>query len=954
MTRKTHHQKSPDDRTTFFSEFRSPPASMLRVKQIAPVSTQYAGDASPGPIDGVHIVTHKNRWSRVALKFHDIEPGAWCEFSFQISWHPDEQARNIHDFAALGISFLASDGSDIDFTHVPGLARAQIDPYSDYIPGPAYLERSADHAGSSRVRFCFLAPAPARQLLIAVRSWRNTHAFQINSVVLRQFAQPDSADPASADETTTPSQAEIDASLRVPYNWKTLQSEPVWFRYALVQGRPLSVRGQMLVTNAEHEGGLARVVFRDAEGELISPPYPDTLMVPAIGAFINIPASTQARRFTLDLAPPAHAATVELGFQAKRYDAPLQLIVPLEVSLPDELLLENIWSEEVPGATGFLELLAKQLHLAPGNKSSAQSDLLNQLLDREALVSPLLIHRRLRVLQRGERSQAASDHLRLGAFPTWPLPSDPNWDEDPFRSPSWRLEFQSLSWLLDLAGSENSDSLAHALRLALSWSASNQCGQPADGLSVHPLPLAARAEALLELLSKSLKSEAKVAPGTLLALLGEVVRHCFALSQIISQNVFSHSVYQLHAASALFVLARAIPRVPLSSHWSSIALAHLRDGFDELIGPDGALNEPSQHYRLEIISLGLILTAVLEYVPEAQEFRQTITSRLQTAILTAIALTDPAGMLPPFGDAPPGLHHASWLKRLIATYGQGLASNRSIKKALSYPRGPRTFALPNTGVIVARHYEPGQEWGYFAAAISEQRARHGHDDCTSFVYSSGGVRWITDPGGAREFETGPVRQYIAASRAHNVAIPDGREQTAGVAWLRSTTVLGGVNIFEVVSTVNGPDYHHRRIFACARDLDAIAVFDHFETSDRPISVAGLLHFEPEVTTTLFNPQLIMGFRDQKKLRITPRAIIGRLAGVEIVHGSNERPSSVQGFVSRRPGTLEPAGALRYALAGQRSVCGGVIMAASEESLKAITRILETPKLDDLLKRSSED
>lgn len=922
---------------------------MMRVRQIPPVAVQYASDSLPGPTEGVHIVAHKNRWSRVILKFDDVEPGTWCEFSFQISWHRDEQARTVHDFAAVGVSFLAGDGSDIDFGHVPGLTRSQIDPHSDYIPGPIYLEENPNHVGTRIVRICFLCPDPARQLLISVRSWRNTHGFQIAQPTLRQFTHADLITSTTQEKRASDHPADISPPLRPIGNWKQLLSEPVWFNYSLVQGRPLSVRGQILASDGSQDGGLVRIIFRDSRGEIIAPPYPGTAMIPAIGAFISIPSNTRVRRFTLELLPPPEAASVELGFQAKRNDAPVALIAPLEVSTADDILLDVFSGEEAADAAQLLKRLIEKLDLFP--EETTDVELLKRLLD-ESLSNPLFVQRQLRAVQRGERRQVSLNRLQLGAFPPFRLPEEPAWNEDPFRSLSWRLEFQSLSWLLDFTIGGNPKGVSQALHWALSWSQANPWGQSADSVSAHPLSLAARAEVFLELLSISLRPEAKVPSSTLLALLGEVVRHCFTLSQILSQNIFSHSIYQIHVASTLFSLTQALPRLPLSKHWASVALAHLNDGFEELVRPDGRLDEPSQHYRLEIISLGMILTDILVNVPEAQDFVHSLVPRLKAALVNAIILADPAGMLPPFGDTHAVLHHASWLNRLVTSCGHLVGSDRRVKAALSYPRGAKTFAHSSIGAIVARHYEPGTEWGHFAANVPGNGARHGHDDCTSFVYSTGGVQWVSDPGGACEFETGPIRQYLSASRAHNIAIPDRREQTGGFAWIRSVSKVGSANVFEVASNVNGPDYDHRRIFVCARDLKAMAVFDTFETSERPVSMEGFLHFDPEVAMTLFNSHLVMGFRGDRKLRIIPRSVIGRFAGLQIIHGSNETPSSIQGFVSRRPGSIETAAVLRYAFSGQGRVCGGVVMALDEASLTAITGIVETEKVQAILNASS--
>jgi hypothetical protein len=305
-------------------------------------------------------------------------------------------------------------------------------------------------------------------------------------------------------------------------------------------------------------------------------------------------------------------------------------------------------------------------------------------------------------------------------------------------------------------------------------------------------------------------------------------------------------------------------------------------------------------------------------------------------------------MLPPLGDTPHGYHHASWLRRLITQYGQNLLKDKAIRTELAYPHGSRTITLPRAGVIAARHYDQGHEWGYFCASISERRQLHDHGDCTSFIYAAGSVRWVTDPGGLSQYETGNARQYLVSSHAHNVALPDGREQTPGTAWLQSTTSLDGADIFEISTNVHGPDYVHRRILISMKDLNALAVFDRFSTSHRPFTVEGFIHFEPEVMVAIANPQLAVGFRNQKRLRIIPRVFAGRLGGLEIMNGQNTRPSSIQGFVSRRTGSLEPASVLRYDLAGQEIICGGVIMTMDEPSLKAITHVIDTPTVSKLL------
>lgn len=918
---------------------------MPGVRRILPSSAQSAVDAPPEEANGQYTIGNNNRWSRAILNFQGLTEDTWCELGFQIGWHPDEKSRNVHDFAAIGIDFLTEDGSSVDFAYVPGLTRSQIDPHCCHIAGPGYLQRNGDHAYSGQIRCAFLIPSPAKQILVSIRSWRNSHPFTVSHAALRQF-DVSSSNAGGEEQDPASSEAGSLAKPRVRHHWRTLTSEPDWFKYAVVPDRRLFIRGQVINKSMDRDGALVRVIFRNAKGEELPLPYPETLLAPGIGAFINVPSHNQTRRFTLELVPPAPAATVDLGFQAWRDEAPIELMMPLEVSLEDNLLLENISGEDMPDALTFLNRLVERL--GPSLPSEANVQALDQLLDRKALGSLLTVHDRLKFVQDGEKGEVVPDQLSLGGFPTWSLPNEPAWTEDPFQSPAWRLEFQSLSWLPAVAEDSKSGGLPRAIDLALSWSQSNPWGSPADILSAHPRSMAVRAEVLLQLLSLSAKKNSKQPPGRLLALFAEAVRHGFALAQIISQNIFSHSIHQLHAACALLALAKALPRVPLAHYWVSLALAHLRHGMDELIGLDGSSIEQSQHYRLELTSFGLILATLLQEMPEAHDFRQDLLARMKEWIRSAIALIDPTGMLPPFGDRRLGYHHASWLRRLMAEYGQPLMSDERITTELSYPQGPRTLILPEAGVIAARHYERKPDWGYFCTSFNEQQHEHGHFDCASFVYAAGGLRWITDPGGSGLSDIGAARHYLISSRAHNVAIPDGREQMAGEGWMRSRLGLVKANVFEIGTNVYGPDYLHRRIVVCLDDLRAMAVFDRFTTTQRTVAFEGFLHFEPEVTVAVVNPKLVVGFQEKSRLRIIPRTVSGIFGGVAIENGRSDRSPSLQGFVSRRPGALDPANVLSYTISGQHTVCGGVILAIDDPSLKAIYDILDIPVVKNLI------
>jgi hypothetical protein len=912
---------------------------MPEVRRILPVLRDQAGDGSPGPAGDPHVISNQNRWSRTVVDFKDVSDDAWCELSFRIAWHQDEEARIVHDFALVGIDFLTEDGSSIDFAYIPGLSRAQIDPHSYAIAGPAYYDQSGDHSHSSRVKCAFFIPSPAKQLTITIRSWRNSQPFTVSNIELHQTAHfPQSEESCSVDQPRT----------SVPRRtWRDLSTTPQWQSYSVVPGHPLVVRGQLINWVRESAGALARIVFRDAQDEVLAPPYDGISTSPSVGAFIDIPVHRQTRRFTIELTPPPRAEKVALGFQASGDGDLITLVTPLEVSIGNELLLESILGDDNVSAPSFLEEVCNRLGHPPGAGASPMSTI-DQFIDREGLGPLFTFHDKLHTIQQGEAKKIVDRQLVLTNLEPWPIPEIIEWTEDPYQSPSWRLEFQSLAWLLDLAESPELGGPARAADLAISWAQSNPWGQPQDALSAYPLSMAVRAEVFLRLLASSIASKGGNDHKRQYLLLAEVIKYGFALSEIVSQNIFSHSVVQLRTASTLLAISRAVPRFPLAPYWTSIALAQLRSGFDQLIGEGGSLVEPSLHHRLEIISIGVLLIHSLEGVAETQEFREHLVSRLKVSLKIIVGMTNPAGMLPALGDMPSGYHHASWLRRLISGYGRLLLSDLKLAEELSYPAGPRMFLSEAGGVVAFRHYERKPHWSYLCASFNEQRRENGHFDCSSFVYTARGTQWIADPGGVSFQPSNPVRHYLTSSRAHNVAAPDGCDQLSGVGWIEAKTSVDSASIVRIGTNVYGPGYRHDRTIICLDNLDAVAVFDRFQNSGGSISFEGRLHFEENIAVALANHELAIGFRNKSRLRIIPRQITGEHRGMAIHNGRNNRAGCLQGFVSHPLGGLKPTNVLNYKFSGSGIVSGGVILTITEHGLKRVLDLLAHQEVRKLL------
>jgi hypothetical protein len=917
---------------------------MADVRQILPTLRE-RGDEALQEETGIQqfIVSNQNRWSRVTLNFRNLSQDAWCELTFQIRWHPEERSRTAHDFAVIGVDFLTEDGSSIDFANVPGLTRAQIDPHNCHIAGPDYYDPSSDQTHAAKVHCTFLIPAPTKHVTVTFRSWRNSHPFTIIDPKVLQTAQHVD-DDTQADAQHAISRPSANDARR---SWIGLKTDPTWLTFGVVPAKPLFVRGQLINNNANAEGALARVIYRNRNGEIVASPD-DLPTSPLVGSYIDIPVNRQTRRFTLELTPPSQAVAVELGFQVWRDEAAISLVTPLETSLGDDLLLESILSGEHPDATAFAGEVFRRLQAESSSRALIEdTSLIDSLIDHQTLAAAPIMHDQLQAVQHGQSAALVGDQLTLGGFRAWSLPSTPNWTEDPYQSPAWRLEYQSLSWLLDLVRDQGESGLRKARDLAVSWSRANPWGQPMDPLSAYPASVATRTEALLRLLATA--SSAKKTPIEKLRLLiAEVIQHGFALAEILSQNIFLHSVLQVRIACALLSTSIGLRNFALSSYWRSIALAQLHNGFGRLLGPHGSSNEQSQYYRLEIISIGMILAQNLKGYREAEELRNLLNARLRDSLKALVAVTDPAGMLAPFGDTPRDLHHASWFRRLISGYGRHLLSDPALAEELAYPLGPRLHTSEHAGLIAVRNYVQKPGWSYLCASINEQRHDNGHYDCTSFVYSSRGVRWVTDPGGSGFMEAGPVRQYLLSSRAHNVAIPNSREQTAGFGWIEATLSLENAYVVQIGTNVHGPCYRHSRIFVCMDDMNAVAILDQFRSSQSTISFEAYLHFEDNIAVALAKSNVALAFHKRDRLRVIPHSFAGQFTGFKIQNGSTGRTGSMQGYLSNGTGGLKPANVLSYGFNGASEIRGGVVLAVTEESLRKLMNVIASKQVQHLL------
>jgi hypothetical protein len=180
-------------------------------------------------------------------------------------------------------------------------------------------------------------------------------------------------------------------------------------------------------------------------------------------------------------------------------------------------------------------------------------------------------------------------------------------------------------------------------------------------------------------------------------------------------------------------------------------------------------------------------------------------------------------------------------------------------------------------------------------------------------------------------------------------MPDSREQTSGLGWVEATVSLEKAHAVRVGTNVHGPCYDHSRIFVCLDDMNAVAVFDRFQSSRSTTNVDANLHFEDNIAVALANSKLAIAFHKRDRLRIIPHPLAGQFTGFTVQNGRSGRAGSMQGYLSDGTGGLKSSNVLNYGFTGTSEVCGGVVLAVTEDGLKRLMGLIASQRVQDLLR-----
>jgi hypothetical protein len=435
--------------------------------------------------------------------------------------------------------------------------------------------------------------------------------------------------------------------------------------------------------------------------------------------------------------------------------------------------------------------------------------------------------------------------VTIGTFDsvTTALPID--WQLDPFGDPSWRLFFQSLNWIEDLAPEAGA-------AVVLDWSESQLFAEETASHSWDDHAIALRVDRVRRLLDRYIASTAEPSLPALWAGTQLVATHLYALaSSACYQYEHNHGVIQDRAMMRTLLQYSSVP--DYDQLWELCA-RRFRDQFDFAVTQEAVHveNSPAYHLLFTEITLeviGLMLEAGLPVdssLLEAPPRMAGVLARLLQPNLTFAQLGDTENLL--VGDqcislverirdansSGPGADELEW----VVTRGVAGTTPSELDTVYS-----------ESGYAVFRDsWESGAE--AIAAHFTCRRLSrvHYHPDETGFTLYGFGRELIVDPGLLSYQRSDQLTLYSRSVRAHNVLVVDDLDHEA-----KGESQIEDYGLSDSLSWVRGSHSHYRdigisrlaRTFAHSKP-NVFLVVDHLE-SEASHQLTQRLQLHPELT-----------------------------------------------------------------------------------------------------------
>lgn len=397
---------------------------------------------------------------------------------------------------------------------------------------------------------------------------------------------------------------------------------------------------------------------------------------------------------------------------------------------------------------------------------------------------------------------------RLGRPVDWEAPS---------RSLLWRFNLHYFDYLHLLCSHEQ-------VALCREWVAENRVG---DGVGWHPYPTSLR---IVNWCRAELSDP---------DLLESLYRQAAYLSRNLETHVCGNHL--LENARALVVAGCYLQGQGEADQWTRRGLALYRDELPEQVLSDGFHFERSPMYHALMLE-GLL--DVLTVLPDDHSERPWLTGTARRMMAALAGVTHPDGTLALFNDST---HEVATPPAEMLRYAE---------QVLDTEWQPRR-QFPEAGYYVV---DDENLWMMIdgGPAGPEYLMAHAHADIFSYELSLFGRRFVVDTG-VYDYGSGPMRQYVRGTAAHNTVQIDGTDQIEcwdafrvarrhapkNVRWAPSESGVEFEGTFDGYQEALGDGLSHHRHVAVDTNARIVYVDDRIEGSGAHW-VESRVHLHPEV------------------------------------------------------------------------------------------------------------
>jgi hypothetical protein len=497
--------------------------------------------------------------------------------------------------------------------------------------------------------------------------------------------------------------------------------------------------------------------------------------------------------------------------------------------------------------------------------------------------------------------------LELPPNPTWQLPSEITWYENPFKEPNWVAQFHMLRWIDPLrrqAQRGQHELIDRWLEIAESWIEKNPPGRGRATYSWADMIEAARAMTF----TFALPAIEDLRPEKLPVILRSLEEHGAWLAEPSHIRTGNHALQQ---HQGLLIIGAVLRR----TEWVDLAIARAEQMLESSYDHQGVNEEGAvQYHQINYLWWNALRRRVLLVTGSAPDAFH----RIARAPLAMAHATRPDGRYELIGDTeeftPRGLGHAA-IDYVSSGGADGVAPRDRV-------------AVFDAGYVFGRstwgdRRESFADASFYSLRFGPQNRIHGNADGMALTLWAGRESLLVDSGKLAYDAKDPYRAHLLAREAHNSVSVDGADYDRTVSV--ELTVTGTHDDFEV-HRFEDRGYDGvvlTRTILISLTWNVAVVVDAF-TAQREVSVSQWWHLSPAASHRKETDTVVTRTLANELRFAWPTGT----ASPRVVRGSR---SPVQGWFSPTWRVLEPTRVIEVRSSG---TSGRIVTALSFTDAKA--------------------